>query len=142
MRKRFRSEFSVHRTRSFPGADIESDHDLVMMTFRVRLEKARNPDRSGLRFDLEKLRDTDVACTFQATAGGKFAPLIGLRKEDRVNIMITTYNIAVTDAASEVHGKERRRKKSWITRDALFLPMRQSLFYFLAVLENSVLPMG
>ena len=105
-----------------PGADIGSDHDLVMMTFRVRLKKARKPNQPRLRFDLEKLRDPDVACTFQATIGGKFAPLIGLSDEDMdIDTMITTYNTAVTDAASQVLGKERRRKKTWVTKDVLDL---------------------
>ena len=35
---------NIHRTRSFPGADIGSDHDLVMMTFLVRLKKTRKPN--------------------------------------------------------------------------------------------------
>ena len=52
-----------------------------------------------------------MACTFQATIGGKFAPLIGLSDEDMdIDTMITTYNTAVTDAASKILGKERRRK--------------------------------
>ena len=106
MMKRFRSGVNIHRTRSFPGADTGSDHDLVMMTFQ-----ARKPNQPRLRFDLEKLRDPDVACTFQATIDGKFAPLIGLSDEDMgVDTMITTYNTAMTDAASEILGKERRRK--------------------------------
>ena len=50
--------------------DLGSDHDLVMMTFRVRLKKARKPNQPRLRFDPEKLRDSDVACTFQATLVG------------------------------------------------------------------------
>ena len=63
-----------------------------------------------------------MACTFQATIGGKFASLIGLRDEDMdINTMITTYNTVVTDAASEILGKERRRKKPWVTRDVLDL---------------------
>ena len=96
--------------------------DLVMMTFRVRLKKARKPNQPRLRFDHKKLRDPDVACTFQATIGGKFAPLIGLRDEDMyIDTMITTYNTAVTDAASEIVGKERRRKKPWVTTDLLGL---------------------
>ena len=37
VKKRFRSGVNIHRTRSFPGADVGSDPDLVMMTFRVRL---------------------------------------------------------------------------------------------------------
>ena len=53
-----------------------------------------------------------MACTFQATIGGKFAPLIGLSDEDMDrDTIITTYNTAVNDAASEILGKERRRKK-------------------------------
>ena len=42
----------------------------------------RKPNQQRLRFDLEKLKDPDVACTFQATMDGKFAPLIGLGDED------------------------------------------------------------
>ena len=50
-----------------------------------------------------------MACTFQAVIVGKFAPLIGLRDDD-MNInstMITTYNIAPTDAACEILWKEK-----------------------------------
>ena len=84
--------------------------------------KIRKPNQPRLRFDLEKLRNPDVARTFQATIGGKFAPLIGLSDEDMdMDTMITTYNTAVTDAASEILGKERRRKKPWVTKDVLDL---------------------
>ena len=38
-----------------------------------------------------------------------------------MDIMITTHNTAVTDAASEILGKERRRKKPWVTKDVLDL---------------------
>ena len=63
-----------------------------------------------------------MACTFHATIGGKFAPLNGLSDEDMdIDTMITTYNTAVTDAASKVLGKERRRKKPWVTKDVLDL---------------------
>ena len=91
-----------------------------MMTLQVRVKMARKPNQPNLRFDLEKLSNPDVACTFQATIGGKFAPLIGLSDED-MDTMITTYNTAVTDAASEILGKERRRKKPWVTKDVLDL---------------------
>ena len=84
----------------------------VFLTFLIGDNQPR------LRFDLEKLRDADVACTFQATIGGNFAPFIGLSDEDMdIDTMITTYNTAVTDAASEILGKERRRKKPWVTKD-------------------------
>ena len=63
-----------------------------------------------------------MACIFPATIGGKFAPLIGLSDEVMdIDTMITTYNTAVTDAASEILGKERRRKKPLVTKDGLDL---------------------
>ena len=70
----------------------------------------KKPNQPRLRFDLGKLRDQDNACTFQATVGGKFTPLISLRDEDMdINTMITTYNTAVTDATSEILGNECHR---------------------------------
>ena len=93
-----------------------------MMTFRVRLKEETKPNQPRLRFDLEKLRDPDVACTFQARIGGKFALLIGLSDEDMdMDTMTNTYNTAVTDAASEILEKERRRKMPWVTKDVLDL---------------------
>ena len=91
-----------------------------MKNFQVHLKMARKPNQPRLRFELEKLRNPDVACTFQATIGGTFAPLIGLSDED-MDTIITTYNTAMTDAASEILGKERRRKKPWVTKDVLDL---------------------
>ena len=120
VKKRFRSGVNIHRTRSFPAADIGSDHDLVMMTFRVRLKKASKLNQPRLKFDLEKLRDPDVTCTFQATIGVKFASPIRLRDKDiDINTMITTYNTAVTGAATEILGKKHRGKKPLVTRDVL-----------------------
>ena len=120
MKKHFRSGVNIHRTRSFPGADVGNDHDLLLMTFPIRLKKVRKPNQRRLRFDLEKFRDPDVACTSQATLVGKFAPLIELRDEDMdINTMITSYNTAVTDAASEMgrnitgksHGSPKMREE-------------------------------
>ena len=37
VRKRFRSSVNIAKTRSFPGADIGSDHELVLMTFKLHL---------------------------------------------------------------------------------------------------------
>ena len=93
-----------------------------MMTFRVHLKKVRKSNQPRLRLDLEELRDPDVACTFQATICGKFTPLFGLRDEDMdINTMVATYHTAVTDAASEIVGKEYGRKMPWVTRDVLDL---------------------
>ena len=64
-----------------------------------------------------------MACSFQIIIGGKFAPLIGQGDEDMdINTMITAYNTAVTDAASEilgknVSGKSRRSPEKYSASD-------------------------
>ena len=60
---RFQELMSIG-SRIIPGADIGRDYDLVMMTFLVRLKKTEKPTQSRPRFDLEKLRNPDVAVTF------------------------------------------------------------------------------
>ena len=108
--KQFQSGVNGHRTRCFLGADVGSDHDLVMMAFRVRLKKTIKPTQSRLRFDLKELRNADLAGTFQAKMRGKFEPLINLRDDD-IDSTITTYNTAMTDTTSEILAKECPRKK-------------------------------
>ena len=65
MRKHFQSGVNIARTQSFPEADIGSDHDLLMMTFHLRLSRISKPKNPGLKLDLGKLKDPNVLETFQ-----------------------------------------------------------------------------
>ena len=59
---------------------------------------------------------------FQAMIGGKCAPLTIMSNEDAdMESMITTLNTAVTETASEIHGKHRQKKKPWVTAEIQFL---------------------
>ena len=50
LKKRFRSGIKTSRTRTFPGADVGSNHDTLMMTFQTRLKNSRKPTQSRIRF--------------------------------------------------------------------------------------------
>ena len=56
---------------------------------------------------------------FQATIGGRFAPLATLVDEDAD--LVTHFNKAVTDTAAELLGKQRRKRKPWVTPEVLDL---------------------
>ena len=73
---------NIARARSFPGADIGSDHDLLVLTFRLPLKKISKPKHTRLKLDLEKLKDPNVLETFQATIGGRFASLTIISNDD------------------------------------------------------------
>ena len=122
VKKRFRSSVNINRTRSFPGADVGSDHELLMMTFRLPLKRIIKLTNTRIKYDLEKLKDPTVAKAFQAKIGRTFAPLILLENENNdIATMITAMNTAVTETTNEIIGKHRRIKKPWVTSDILDL---------------------
>ena len=96
VKKRFRSDIKTTRTRTFPGAYVGSEHDMVMMTVQTHLKNLRKPTQPRIRFDLKKLNDTTVMSAFQATIGGRFVPLATLVDEDAaLDYMVTHFNKAV-----------------------------------------------
>ena len=95
---------------------------MLMMTFQTRLKNPRKPTQSRIRFDLKKLNDPTVMSAFQATIGGRFAPLATLVDKDAdLDSMVTHFNKAVTDTAAELLGKQRRKRKPWVTPEILDL---------------------
>ena len=94
-----------------------------MISFHLFLMKKKSkPKYIRLKFDLEKLKDPNLLETFQAMIGGRFAPLTIMSNADTdIDSMITTFNTAVTETASEILGKHRQKKKPWITEEILDL---------------------
>ena len=93
-----------------------------MMTFHLCLKRISKPKKTRLKFDLEKLKDPNVLETFQAMIGGKFAPLTIMNNENtNLDSMITTFNTAVTETASEILGKHCQKKKPNVTAEILDL---------------------
>ena len=64
------------KARSFPGVDIGSYHDLVVMTFYILRKKLKKYKNIRIKFYLDRLNDPEVAEAFQAKLGGQFAPLL------------------------------------------------------------------
>ena len=96
-----------------------SDHELVMVTFKLHLERAKKQCNTRIRFDLEKLKDPEVAEIFQVIIGGKFAALSILDSDMDMDMLTDTFNTAVTDTANEILGRYRPVKKPWVTTDIL-----------------------
>ena len=96
MKKRFSLSVNIAKTRSFPGADIGSNHKLVMMTFKLHLKKTKKQGHERIRFDVDKLKDPHVAEVFQAMIGGKFAALSIVDSDMDFDTLTDTFNAAVT----------------------------------------------
>ena len=95
---------------------------MVMMTLQTCLKNSWKLTQSRIRFDLEKLNDPTVMSAFQATIGGRFAPLATLVDENAdLDSMITSFNKAVADTAAELLGSNPGRGSPG-------LPLRSLIF--------------
>ena len=98
------------------------DHDLVMMSFWLRLKKIKMQGPTRVKFNLEKLKDPQISDAFQVMIGGKFAPFTLLGADDtEVDTLLNTLNEAMTETASEILGKRRAVKIPQVTTDILNL---------------------
>jgi exonuclease III len=117
--QRFKSSINKANTRTFPGADIGSDHDLVLTNIKLKLKNRRTAKNPRIRFDLEKLNDPEIAEVFQAQIGGKFAALTTLDSD--VDTLTNNIREVLLSTAEDVLGKERRKNKPWVTNEILDL---------------------
>ncbi|GFO17327.1 RNA-directed DNA polymerase from mobile element jockey-like [Plakobranchus ocellatus] len=109
--------------KKLPGADVGSDHELVMMTFALRLKKNKKRGNIRIKFDVDKLKDTNILTTFQANIGGRFAPLLVLDNDQDLtpDDLAETFNETLSEEASKLLGKPRVKKKKWMTDEILAL---------------------
>ena len=104
------------------GADVASDHHLVIAKLRFKLRKYRIGN-AGLRvkYQMNLLQDTRTREQFKLTLSNKFQPLQDLQEEDEadVNDLWKRVKESFTDACQEVLGLRSSSHKEWITQDSL-----------------------
>ena len=125
VKQHFQSGVNIAKTRSFPGADTGSDHEIVMMTIRLCLQRMKNQGNIRIMFSLEKLKDPNIADIFRAMIR-KFAPLLTLENQDtEIDTLINSFNTALSETANNILGKHRPAKKPWVTDSILKLCDKQ-----------------
>ena len=117
--RRFKSSINKAQTRSFPGADIGSDHNLVLTRLKLKLKTNQSNKTPRIRFNLDKLNDPEIAEIFQAQVGGKFAALATIDQD--VETLANNLKEALITSAEEVIGRQRSKKQPWVTNKILEL---------------------
>jgi len=117
--QRLKSSINKAMTRTFPGADIGSDHDLVLTNIKLKLKSSRTHKSPRITFELEKLKDPTVASAFQAMVGGKFASLNLIDMD--INTLANQTKEVLLTSAHEILGKRRRKIHPWVTNEVLDL---------------------
>lgn len=110
VKKQFRNQ--VKDSRSYPIADIDSDHNLVMMTCKLKFKKIETNGQT--RWNVERMQLSEVLSDYNSKIENCL--MSELNTEHRM-----------TWAAEEVRKETSREQKQWITEKILNLIARCSL---------------
>ena len=106
---------SVVKTKTLPGADCGSDHELLMMSMRLNIKKteaAKHP----IRYDIMHIPDQ-----FSVDIKNRFSELIPIVDEMTPNELWEKIKITTAKVAKEKLSRKRFRKKQWISEETLDL---------------------
>lgn len=101
------------KTRTFSGADVGSGPLSCHDGLQSALEEIR------LKFDLVNLKYPDTPEEFQASIGGRFAPLLLL--DEDLDAIMNNLNIVMSETANRVLGENQLKSKPWDTGKILKL---------------------
>ena len=101
---------SMQDVRAMRGADVNSDHTLVIAKLKLKLRKAKKGEQRNPRLDVAKLKDPLVKRSFQIELRNRFNLL-----NDQQELDIDRFNQEVLGAGKKVLGTARRKKEQWIS---------------------------
>lgn len=115
--KRWRS--SLQDVRVLRGADIGSDHHLLMAKVRLRIAKVRKGESSRARFEVSKLKDLEVRNVFKLGLHNRFEGLQQLMGEEELSVEDEWRQIkqGYAETCEQVLGRRKANRKEWISKE-------------------------
>ena len=102
--------------RTYPGADCDTDHQLLVATVKVRLAKRRR-QHSIPPLNLEELKE-EKAVQFAAEVSNRFTALEAVHNEVTPEDLWKGTKIVLLEVAREMIGSiKSQKKKKWISDD-------------------------
>ena len=121
---------SVTNSRSFPSADIGSDHQLIITNIKLKLKAKKKQPNIMKRYDVSRLKSPTIKSSYETSIGGKFGPLLNLQDTDvepNVNDIWTVIKDSLHDTSEEILGVKRSQpQQPWISQDILMLSDKRS----------------
>ena len=88
------------------ATDIGSDHNMVLVTLKMKLEKNFKQEHPRINFNVDTLKNLGIAEIFEAKVGDIFSALNLL--EDDINAVTDNMKEVLQETAPEVLGKKRK----------------------------------
>ena len=107
---------SLEDTRSMRGADVASDHHLVMGVVKIKLRAFKDTgDRPHIKFNTQKLKDKETRDTFCITIKNKFEALNSLTEETPLEEQWNDIKKTFIESCQETLGKREFNMKPWMS---------------------------
>ena len=120
---------SVRDTRAYRGADVGSDHNIVITETKLKLSRVKKTNTTSRKYEISKLNSTDVQKEFVLELRNRFSCLKIEETEDNEeeetdrrtevdsNIEQCWKSVKKTfnETAKNVLGFKKRKSKSWIS---------------------------
>ena len=103
------------------GADVSSNHHLLMTTVRLRLKRFATANSTYKRNNVGLLRSKDTQAALKISLSKRFQPLQELIEDDETDTK-TQWEHCKTlwlDTCEEVLGKKKTQHKEWISADTI-----------------------
>ena len=103
---------SLQDVRAYRGANVASDHNLLVAVVSLKLRRARRGQQRGHQFDSSKLRDDRIRQAFRRELKNRFQ-ILG--EEQEMNI--DSFNQAFKEAGEKVLRFKKKKREEWIQEE-------------------------
>jgi hypothetical protein len=101
---------SLQDVRTKRGADVGSDHQLVVGRLCLKLRRNKDRKERGRQYDVNKLLDEGTKKEFQTELRNRFEVL-----QEGQELNLANFNIAVRQSAETTLGFRKKKKECWIS---------------------------
>ena len=112
VKQRFRS--SLQDVRARRGADIGSDHHLVVAKIKIRLSSRKKHQNPRVRYDVRKLKNQEEKQAFQIKLQNRFE-LLQTNENDTVEQIWGGIKQAIISTCDDVLGRPPIKRRPWIS---------------------------
>ena len=106
---------TLQDVRARRGADIGSDHHLVVAKLKIKLAHRKTKINKRTRFDLEKLKNTQTKNELQLTLINRFSALQLDENEETIDKTWDNFKETIIETCNEVLCPAPNNKKHWIS---------------------------
>ncbi|XP_062566351.1 uncharacterized protein LOC134228685 [Saccostrea cucullata] len=111
--QRWRS--SLHDVRAMRGADVNSDHHMILAKVKIKLAKNAKIETKRIKYNVDKLKNLIDKDIFQLELRNRFSALYSEDQELDIEGEWTAGRAIIKNTREEVLGRKINKKKEWMS---------------------------